>query len=617
MSRRLQARIARAVAVVLVALAIGVAAGGLERRTTWYLASDQFAFLTIASDLARGHVLHPTEELELIAPVPWGSKPRDALFQTYYWSGRRLYSRYPPGFPAILAAAGWIGGETAQHAVNPVLFLVLLGVVAWACWAALRSHDRSLAAGAAVAAVWLLLLLPTQVHLWGITVVRDLPAHLLALCAIVAALYAAFGVAGLLLGFAASVRPDAVLYGVSLATLLAVQRAGASAYVRAAVGFAIGAVPLLLYNYAARGNLFAFTQAGEFDRFLSSAGSPWIVLAELTGMPSGGGFRVAHFATTLPGLVRMLIASFSWSGLLVAVALAWSVRSRAVVAAAFVPYVAIAVPFYGFWSHPDARYLAGVDVALVVLAATGAAVLCRYVADPRTGLGVRLAVAAAALAVAFAAASGVGVERGWLAATDVGLALAVVAAALTSFAVRAPGGLRAVVLAPGVALALVGTWRMWTAEHTRDPFQRDQVERAREVVETLVPVDGIVLVGEGLGRPAENIAHYTHANAYYVSELRLLQTDVVEAAARGALVDRRTFLLLSNGDPVGERSVRNRGQLKLVESRDGASLYDWFVDPRSARAGAAIYEVQPSDSALAAVRERVRLPEPDPAAGRR
>jgi hypothetical protein len=82
-------------------------------------------------------------------------------------------SRYPPGFPALFAAAGWLGGE-AEH-LKPALFLVVMS-------------DRGDAAApppgrprlaAAAARTWLLLLLPTDIHLWGITVARDLPAHLL------------------------------------------------------------------------------------------------------------------------------------------------------------------------------------------------------------------------------------------------------------------------------------------------------------------------------------------------------------------------------------------------------------------------------------------------------
>ena len=137
--------------------------------------------------------------------------------QTYFWSGDKLYSRYPPGFPALLAAAGIVGGERAQHWLNPALYLTILAVLGWLGWALLRGRNRGLAAGTGAAAMWLLLLLPTDVHLWGITVARDLPAHLLALLAILAALGGRHVASGLALGLACTVRPDAVLYGVALA----------------------------------------------------------------------------------------------------------------------------------------------------------------------------------------------------------------------------------------------------------------------------------------------------------------------------------------------------------------------------------------------------------------
>src|SRR5215468_8969764 len=64
---------ARRVTVALVLLALVVAARGLERHTTWYLASDQFAFLTQADDLRHGRVFHDPGEFAAVASnVPPG-----------------------------------------------------------------------------------------------------------------------------------------------------------------------------------------------------------------------------------------------------------------------------------------------------------------------------------------------------------------------------------------------------------------------------------------------------------------------------------------------------------------------------------------------------------------
>ena len=120
----------RRVAVALVLLALLVAARGLERHTTWYLASDQFAFLTQADDLRHGRVFHdPGEFAALASNVPPG-QTADAYYQTYLWRDGRLFSRYPPGFPLLLALAALVGGPNAQHLLNPVLYLVLLAALA-------------------------------------------------------------------------------------------------------------------------------------------------------------------------------------------------------------------------------------------------------------------------------------------------------------------------------------------------------------------------------------------------------------------------------------------------------------------------------------------------------
>ena len=142
-----------------------VAARGVERRNTWYLASDQFAFLTFASDLAQGRVLHDPAVLKIIAPRANPKRTHDALVQTYFWRGDTMFSRYPPGFPALLAAAGLIGGEAARHAVNPLLYLAMLALLGWLTWALVAPRDRLLAAVADAAAMRLALVLSSHGNL--------------------------------------------------------------------------------------------------------------------------------------------------------------------------------------------------------------------------------------------------------------------------------------------------------------------------------------------------------------------------------------------------------------------------------------------------------------------
>src|SRR3954462_7625899 len=115
MRRRQQGRWVRWLALVLAILALAVAKRGLVRHNTWYLASDQYAFLTFAGDLTRGTVFHDPSTLQRVSPNNIDVHSHDALAQTYFWRGGKLYSRYPPGFPGLLAAAWLVGGEQAQH----------------------------------------------------------------------------------------------------------------------------------------------------------------------------------------------------------------------------------------------------------------------------------------------------------------------------------------------------------------------------------------------------------------------------------------------------------------------------------------------------------------------
>ena len=99
---------------------------GIERLITWYLAVDQFGYLTFANDLLHGRVFHewgPMKALEPFFPAR-----TDVLAQTYVYDQGRLYCRYSPGFPMLLAA--WIGllGDERAHYLNPTVYLVLLAV---------------------------------------------------------------------------------------------------------------------------------------------------------------------------------------------------------------------------------------------------------------------------------------------------------------------------------------------------------------------------------------------------------------------------------------------------------------------------------------------------------
>jgi len=563
----------------------------VERRNTWYLASDQFAFLTFASDLRQGSVFHDASLLEIVQPRPNPGRIYDALVQTYYWTGAALYSRYPPGFPALLAAADATFGEPARHWLNPVLYLTVLAALGWLAWVLLRRRHRSLGAGTAAAAMWLLLVLPTDVHLWGITVARDLPAHLLALLALVAAVGRRSLAAGLALGLACTVRPDAALYAVAVGAVLWGGGRARDAIV-AVAGFVVGALPLFAYNTATRGHPFAFTQAGEFEKLLSSVLTPAAAWAQSITFDSGGAFRLSNLRETLPANLRILGASFGWCAAATAVGIAWAARARRMMLLALVPYPIVALLFYGCWSHADARYLAGAALCLIPLTALGAVASCAFLASRRRSTALRLAALVAAIYVLV-----VGRLPAWLRVPGIGpaeiaLGVALGAAAIVPALPRFGASVRRLApLAPALALLVVVAVRLATGGGARDPFQATEVARARAALGALLPPEAVLFTSESLGRPAENVAHYLDVPTFYLSELPLLRTDHRKAALLLAMNGRRPFFLLEEERAAEITGLRVVGGLRIVARRRGAEVLDWFVDPRRGAAGVVLYEL--------------------------
>jgi len=608
------------VALALACVALGFASWGLLRLNTWYLASDQFAFLTFADDLRSGTVFHDDSALALIQPHPRANWTYDALAQTYYWRDGRLFTRYPPGFPALLALAGAVFGEGGQHALNPVLYLVTLVVLAVLTWTLVRERSEELGLGAAVAAMWLMLLLPTRMHLWGITVARDLPAHLLALLALLAAARRAPVWSAVALGLACTVRPDAAIYLSSVGAIFALVRPAPRRLLMAAAAFAICASPVLVYNFAVEGNPFRFTQGAEFRDLLGALpAEDGIVRVAASILPSGGAFQISNLPTTMPGNAIYLLTAFGWFSGFVVFAVGWGLRHQRLLVAALVPYAVVAFVFYSCWSHPDARYLAGVAACLVPLAAVGAVVVCTGVA--RAGaVGRLLALLLAAVPLARA----LGVAPGLIPApgrAGVVTAIAIVVLAvfgwLPGLATRRS---RLGALAPAIAFGVLGIVLVVRSRGARDPFQYPQVERAREVVREMMPAGSLVVTTTTLGRPAENLRHYSDVEAFYAEELPLLRINADVAMVYFALDGRRVFYLLDARDRERLSRVSRGAEVRRVEHRQGADLLEWYVDPRRAPAGAVLYELTLSEARAEEVRllldllERGR-PEPEPGFG--
>jgi hypothetical protein len=382
-------------------------------------------------------------------------------------------------------------------------------------------------------------------------------------------------------------RPDAVLWGPSVALALPSGRRRARAVVIASGAFAVGVLPLLAYNTVTQGHPLAFTQGSEFRGvFTSGLAVLQPALAAAASHISGGAFRLVHFPSTFAAHLRYLVGAFGVFFWVALATLVVGLLRRRPLTRVLAPYVVVGLLFYSCWSHGDARYLVGVSLALIVLAASGMVALAAAAAAPETGRTRRLllvgtVVALLATSWLFPRAPGRGLGTLERAA---GIALLAAAAGATVRVLRplAP-------LAPAMALATVGALRIVGSTGTSEGFRGADVEHARRTIEATVPPASLVLVSHGLGRPAENWTHYTHADAHYFGELARLISHATIAVERATAAGRQAFVLLAAGEtapfPVRPEAV----VLHEVARREGAALRDWFVDPKRAPQGAVLY----------------------------
>ncbi len=582
--RRTAPRILRYASLAAMVVLLWYTWVGLERQITWYLAVDQFGYLTFAHDLLKGKIFTDWRPLEALG---WIIPPRtDILAQTYVKDGNVAYCRYSPGFPIILAT--WIGllGDERAHYLNPTIFLALLTVAFFFQWRLFRSPWRA-GAGTAMITVF-----PTFIHLWGLTLTRDLAAHLSALIGLFLLLPVhgrrlGFGrvlAAGLALGFAVTTRPDAVLYLIPAAgiALLRWGREGrglgplARATAAGAIGFVIGVAPFLAYNRAATGNPFLPTQGMELPLLPSqplrrSNAAPRVRMHQPpavegdanVGYPSpgwrggtheqvqGGGLRISNLATTLPG--NWAILNRAYTPQLLGLAL-WGV----VVAFVFRPlllvsgllYGLVAFLFFSCWPRPDHRYLVGVFVFLpmfLVEGTVGTLDLIRLCWRRRQReLGRSLGVAMALLlgcAIAI---------WGWATTpplSTLSLLLPIVAG-VGAIAGGLSGRRVAAIAAPVLMVAIVAVKvsRVDAEATRRAPFQRTQMLQARANLNKLIEPGAVIITSEETGRPAENIEFYSGiANAMYLTDLERWRLPIWQAAAQLLLAGMRPYLYIASG----------------------------------------------------------------------
>jgi hypothetical protein len=216
---------------------------------------DEVSYLIQARTYAHG---------ALTVPAP--PVPRAFNLDLMEVDGARMYSPFPPGWPAALALGSLLG---AEWVINPVLGAINL-ILAWSLFA--RLYDRRTARlGALLLAVspwYLFLAMSFMAHQWTLT------------CALVAALAlmwarGAGGVRAALLSGAAVgvvtlIRP---LDGVILGSMLGVWALGAGGprlRFLPLAGFGVSAALVtalnLPYNRALTGHAFTFPVMAYFDR---------------------------------------------------------------------------------------------------------------------------------------------------------------------------------------------------------------------------------------------------------------------------------------------------------------------------------------------------------------
>jgi hypothetical protein len=578
----------------------------LERQVTWYLAVDQFGYLNFAHDLMRGHVFH--EWKPLVALTQFLQERTDMMAQTYVYDHGRLYCRYSPGFPMLLASWITIFGDEGAHYLNPSVYMTLLALLVAFQWRAFHSPWRA-GVGAA-----LITLFPNFMHYWGLTLTRDLSAHLFAFVGLYLLLPNGRRLlsgrtlaAGLALGFAVTIRPDAVLYLIPGSFMVLLrwwsERPDVASIGRAVgaglLGVLIGTAPFLAFNWAATGNPFLPTQGMELPLLPSTpleVKQPTAPAADANVPPAtettpkvgyppggwrggtkdqvqGGGLRISHLATTLPGNWRLLLNAYSpvliglavWGAIVAAI-------MRPVLAAGAISYVTVAFLFFSCWPRADHRYLVGVFIFLAVLIVEGAfgtLDLVRLLWRRRQRDVARaVAVSAALLLAGGTAFAWSGLNKGTVLPVLVPVvALGAAAAALASLTGRRVSAIAAIAM----MLVVVGIKvnRVEAESTRRAPFQRPQMLQARANMARYLEPNSVVITSEETGRPAENIEWYSErADALYITDLMRWRLPISRVAGALIVKGMRPYLYIAADQRGKQRMLTDLRNFKVEKVAD-------------------------------------------------
>jgi hypothetical protein len=486
--------------------------------------------------------------------------------------------------------------------LNPTILLTLL-CVAMACeWRLSGSLWRGL-----VVAV-LISLCPTMMYWWSLTLTRDLSAHLFAFIGLYQLIprpqqpltLRRAAIAGLAVGFAGTIRNDAVLYFIPTALLVAANwwRNWPPTPILTKVagglvlGIVIGLLPTLAYNAVTTGNPFKPTQGMEIEQFLPSAAPPPVFGKPKVGFPSlwhggtashvqGGGLRMDNFARTAPVEWNFVFSGYGWvllvlAGLGAIVAL---VRRPAIFLFA-APYAVTAFLFYSCWSKADRRYIIGLFSMvpfLITEGVFGSVDLVRTIAKNRDESVARpIAAVLAIVGVLLAVipftpppptADARFLSKGALAFFSMLLPLAMGLGAAA--AAWAPRQRVTQVLAPALAIVLAG-YAIQRARDTslqRAPFQGPQAVLARETMRRTLERRSVVITSEDMGRPAENIEYYGGFPALYITDLERWHVRPSDASLAFLTHGVRPYLLVDKGVPERARVLADLAAKGFVADR--------------------------------------------------
>jgi hypothetical protein len=559
----------------------------IEARITWYLAVDQFGYLQFAHDLLQGKVFHEWEPARLLGILP---KRTDILSQTYIWDDGRMYCRYSPGFPMLVA--GWIGlfGDDRVSFLNPTIYLALLGMAIACAWRLTGSVWRGLVVAVLIA------LCPTQMYWWATTLTRDLSAHLFAFVGLYHLIPRSGQpldvrravVGGLALGFAATIRNDAVLYLVPGTLLVGYGWLRERPEVRrlvslaglATAGLVLGLLPTLAYNAVTTGNPFRPTQGMEIEKFLPDSPEGPAPGGARVGYPpearrsglwkgtaftpvSGGGLRLRNFPKVAPLEWALVFKAYGWKLIILAgLGAVMAAVHRPALFLFALPYTVIAFCFYSCWSKPDARYIIGIFSMVPFLVAEGVFGTLDVVREIAKRRGEELArpiaigVAVAAVLVAIVpmtpappTADATLLSKGVLPLLSVVLPMALALGALVH--AWQPARRVSDALAPALAVLLVvfAVQRADATRKIRAPFQGPQAALARATMRQTLEPRSVVITSEDIGRPAENIEHYAGFPSIYLTDLtrwRLTASQVVVPLISAGV---RPYLLVDRDVP--------------------------------------------------------------------